>query len=70
MLPIIENRSLLIYERGDIKEIKRHAHFRLITCMNPGSEVGKKELPVNVRAKFTEIYVHDIELRKDLLDIA
>jgi midasin (ATPase involved in ribosome maturation) len=29
--------------------------------MNPGSDIGKKELPENVRLKFTEIFVTDIE---------
>lgn len=43
--------------------------FRIIGCMNPGSDIGKKELPENVRAKFTEIYVHDISEREDILTL-
>jgi len=49
-----------MYEKGDIKEIKRNPNFRIICCMNPGSDVGKKELPENIKSKFTEIFVHDI----------
>lgn len=49
LLPVLEGRSLYLYERGDLREIKRHRHFRIITCMNPGSDVGKKELPENIR---------------------
>lgn len=66
-MPIIEGHSLLLYERGDLKEIKRHKDFRIIGCMNPGSDVGKKELPENLRYKFTEIFVDDIDSRTDLL---
>ena len=30
----------MLYERGDLKEIKRHPMFRIIGCMNPGNEIG------------------------------
>ncbi|EGR30434.1 type a von willebrand factor domain protein [Ichthyophthirius multifiliis] len=69
ILPIIEGRSILLYERGDLKEIKRHSMFRIIGCMNPGNEIGKKELPENIRKKFTEIYVHDIKEREDVQNL-
>mgnify|MGYP003717690931 CR=1 FL=1 len=45
LLPIIEGKSLVLYERGDLREIKRHKDFRILCCMNPGSDIGKKELP-------------------------
>ena len=51
---------------GDVKEIRRHPSFRLIGCMNPGSDIGKKELPANVRAKFTELFIPDLEERSEL----
>jgi len=28
--------------------------------MNPGKDIGKKELPENVRAKFTDFVIDDI----------
>lgn len=34
--------------------------------MNPGSDIGKKELPANVRAKFTELFIPDLEERSEL----
>ena len=34
--------------------------------MNPGSDVGKKELPINVRRKFTTFYIEEMEDRNDL----
>lgn len=43
--------------------------FRIIGCMNPGNEIGKKELPENVRGKFSEIYVHDIKERDDIANL-
>lgn len=57
----------LIIIIGDLKEIKRNKNFRLIACMNPGTDIGKKELPENIRVKFTEFFVNDLEDRSDLL---
>ena len=51
---------------GDLKSTQIHKDFRLIACMNPGHDIGKKELPFNIRSKFTEIFVHDISNRGDL----
>ena len=36
--------------------------------MNPGSDVGKKELPSNVRSKFTELFIPEIENRNEILE--
>lgn len=33
----------------------RHSEFQIIACMNPATDVGKKELPNNIQARFTEI---------------
>lgn len=67
VLPILEGESLLLYDKGDLKTIKRHKDFRLLACMNPGKDIGKKELPENIRAKFTEFFIEDIEQKQDLL---
>jgi midasin len=37
--------------------------------MNPGSDIGKKELPPNIRAKFSEIFVEDLTNKVDLEQI-
>lgn len=37
--------------------------------MNPGSDIGKKELPENLRLKFTEVFVTDIEEKQDLMHL-
>ena len=36
------------------------ASFRLFACMNPPTDVGKKDLPPALRSRFTEIYVQQI----------
>ncbi|KAG7665169.1 uncharacterized protein J8A68_001225 [[Candida] subhashii] len=64
------NRSILLTERGDVESIVAHPDFRIFGCMNPSTDVGKRDLPMSIRSRFTEIYVHspdrDIE---DLLSI-
>lgn len=47
----------MLTERGDVEPIPRHPDFRLFACMNPATDVGKKDLPPNLRARFTELYV-------------
>lgn len=49
--------SLVLTERGDVEPIKRHPDFRLFACMNPATDVGKKDLPPSLRTRFTELYV-------------
>lgn len=49
--------SLVLTERGDVEPIQRHPDFRLFACMNPATDVGKKDLPQGLRARFTELYV-------------
>ena len=66
ILPILEGESLLLYDKGDIKTIKRHKDFRIFACMNPGKDIGKKELPDNIRDKFTECFIEDIHEKSDI----
>ncbi|KAL1916197.1 uncharacterized protein VTP21DRAFT_5814 [Calcarisporiella thermophila] len=62
--------SLLLTERGDVKPIKRHPNFRIFACMNPATDVGKRDLPPALRNRFTEFYVQPPDARReDLLDI-
>ncbi|KAL7420043.1 AAA ATPase midasin [Cryptotrichosporon argae] len=49
--------SLVLTERGDVEPVPRHPDFRLFACMNPATDVGKKDLPPGLRARFTELYV-------------
>lgn len=58
--------SLALTERGDTRAVARHPDFRLFAAMNPPTDVGKKELPPALRARFTELYVEEVEDEADL----
>ncbi|KAH8108664.1 P-loop containing nucleoside triphosphate hydrolase protein [Phellopilus nigrolimitatus] len=51
------NASVTLTEQGSLEPVPRHHDFRLFACMNPATDVGKKDLSRNIRAKFTEIDV-------------
>ncbi|KAF8895596.1 hypothetical protein BD779DRAFT_1609097 [Infundibulicybe gibba] len=38
-----------ISEQGSLEPVPRHPDFRLFACMNPATDVGKKDLPPNIR---------------------
>lgn len=58
--------SIVLLEKGDLVPVKRHPAFRIFACMNPSTDVGKKELPVGIRNRFTEFYADELEKRSDL----
>lgn len=59
--------SITLFERGDIEPIPRHPNFRLFACMNPATDVGKKDLPANLRSRFTELYVQSPDSDREAL---
>ncbi|XP_077284299.1 midasin [Arctopsyche grandis] len=61
------NNSISLLERGDNFFIKRNKEFKLFACMNPATDVGKRDLPVGLRNRFTEFYVDELTDRNDLL---
>ncbi|KAL3283545.1 hypothetical protein HHI36_006684 [Cryptolaemus montrouzieri] len=61
------NGSLCLLERGDKEPIKRHPNFILFACMNPSTDVGKRDLPAGLRNRFTEFFVHELTEKNDLL---
>ncbi|KAJ9076840.1 AAA ATPase midasin [Entomophthora muscae] len=62
--------SLLLTEKGDSEEIPRHPNFRVFACMNPATDVGKRDLPPGLRNRFTEFYVHSPDtVEEDLVAI-
>lgn len=48
IVPLIEDKSLMLYEKGDLNYIERHPDFRIVACMNPANDSGKKPLPLNL----------------------
>ena len=53
--------SVLVSERGDLHAIARHENFRLFACMNPSTDVNKRDLPAILRGNFVEIYVDELD---------
>jgi midasin len=68
---LLEGRdgSIAVTERGDVSPVERHPDFRLFACMNPPTDVGKKDLPLSLRTRFTEIFVDEVEKESELREI-
>lgn len=49
--------SILLSEAGSVEVVKAHPQFRVFAAMNPATDVGKKDLPLGIRSRFTELYV-------------
>ena len=66
---ILDGQSLCLTEKGDLEQVQRHKDFRLFAAMNPPTDVGKKELPIALRSRFTEIYCAEMEDPQDLREV-
>ncbi|KAG9231753.1 P-loop containing nucleoside triphosphate hydrolase protein, partial [Amylocarpus encephaloides] len=49
--------SILLSETGEIERVQAHPNFRIFGAMNPATDVGKRDLPMSLRSRFTELYV-------------
>ncbi|KAH0622150.1 hypothetical protein JD844_024188 [Phrynosoma platyrhinos] len=58
--------SLVLLDRGDTEPLVRHPNFRLFACMNPATDVGKRNLPPGIRNRFTELYIDELQNEGDL----
>ena len=63
---LLDGGSICLTERGDVVNVPRHPNFRLFACMNPATDVGKKDLPPGLRNRFSEFWVDEIHTRDDL----
>lgn len=59
--------SILLSETGEIERIQAHPNFRIFGAMNPATDVGKRDLPLGLRSRFTELYVSSPD--KDFKDL-
>lgn len=63
--------TILLSETGDIERIQAHPDFRIFGAMNPATDVGKRDLPISLRSRFTEHYVgspdKDLESLKQII---
>ncbi|KAF8758346.1 ATPase [Rhizoctonia solani] len=62
--------SVTLTEAGQLDPVPRHPGFRLFACMNPATDAGKKDLPPNIRSRFTEFYVPPPMLMRKLYEVA
>ncbi|EXF79716.1 ATPase [Colletotrichum fioriniae PJ7] len=63
----VETPSILLSETGEIERIRAHPNFRIFGAMNPATDVGKRDLPIGIRSRFTELYVDSPD--KDVKDL-
>ena len=49
--------SILLTESGNTERIYAHKNFRIFGAMNPATDVGKRNLPLSLRSRFTELFV-------------
>jgi midasin len=59
--------SIVLTEQGSLEPVPRHPEFRIFGCMNPATDVGKRDLPPNIRCRFTEIDVPPPDTNKETL---
>ena len=69
-LALIPQGSVLLLEKGDIIPVTRHPDFRIFACMNPATDVGKKDLPSGIRNRFTELFVDELVAELDLMTLS
>lgn len=62
-----DTSSITLTEQGSLEPIPRHPDFRIFACMNPATDVGKKDLPTNIRSRFMEIDVQAPDTDRDTL---
>lgn len=53
--------------QSETEPINRDSNFCLFAAMNPASDIGKKNLPQNIRNRFTEIFVDELTDKNDLV---
>ncbi|KAF4551547.1 Midasin-like protein [Elsinoe fawcettii] len=53
--------SIMLTEAGSVRRITAHPEFRIFAAMNPATDVGKKDLPLGIRSRFTELYIDSPE---------
>eukprot|EP01132_Coremiostelium_polycephalum_P002326 gene2326-2870_t len=63
---LFDGGSLTLTEKGEVEPVERHPNFKVFACMNPPTDIGKKDLPPGIRNRFTEYYVDELENRGDL----
>ena len=58
--------SVVLIDKADGTPVCKHPDFRIFACMNPATDVGKKDLPLGIRNRFTEFHVNELLDERDL----
>ena len=59
--------SILLADTYSNTPITKNENFHIFACMNPALDIGKKKLPQGIANRFTEIFVHELTQRQDLI---
>ena len=54
---------------NDGQTVAKHSNFRVFGCMNPSTDVGKKDLNGIIRTRFTEYFIEEPYSKNDLQTI-
>ncbi|KAH8913594.1 P-loop containing nucleoside triphosphate hydrolase protein, partial [Atractiella rhizophila] len=67
--PILQfpTSSITLTEMGEVDSVFRHPEFRIFACMNPATDVGKKDLPQVMKNRFTRFWVDPPDADRDSL---
>ncbi len=49
--------SILLSDTGNVSRVVAHPNFRIFGAMNPATDIGKRDLPISLRSRFTEYFV-------------
>jgi midasin len=61
--------DVIIPTQNDMTPVKRHPNFRIFAAMNPPTDVGKRELSLSLRSRFTEFWCAEMVDRDDVRNV-
>ena len=54
---IDDGPSILLTDTGEVERVHAQKDFRIFGAMNPATDIGKRDLPISLRSRFTELFV-------------
>lgn len=67
-LNVSSKHYIVTFPFSDLEPVRRHPDFHLFAAMNPSTDVGKRDLPMGLRNRFTEIRVAELEPATSVAD--
>lgn len=59
--------GLSLLDQPGSQRLQRHPDFRIFGAMNPATDTGKRQLPSQINALFTEVHIPEARNREDLV---